>query len=53
MVNSTITVCPYCLGTGKLKAMQRAMISHTESIRIKDKEVKCKHCDGIGVKIIS
>lgn len=38
-----VGICPYCLGTGKLKAMQ---------IGGRDKEIKCKHCDGTGVKDI-
>ena len=40
---NNINICPYCLGSGKLKAMQ---------IGGRDKEVKCKHCDGTGIKDI-
>ncbi|MBO0961466.1 hypothetical protein J1P26_17305 [Neobacillus sp. MM2021_6] len=42
-------LCPYCFGTGKLKAMQRAMTLNGISIRIDDTEVKCNHCKGSGL----
>lgn len=38
-----LNICSYCLGSGKLKAMQ---------IGGRDKEIKCKHCNGTGVKDI-
>lgn len=44
-----IKICPYCLGDGKLKAMQRANISNGISIRYKDTTVKCKYCNGAGI----
>lgn len=43
--------CSYCLGTGKLKVMQSVIINNTTSIRYKDKEVKCKYCNGTGIKV--
>lgn len=44
-----INICPYCLGTGKLKAMQSLATFDRGSIRGKDATVKCTHCNGIGV----
>jgi DnaJ-class molecular chaperone len=43
--------CPYCFGTGKLKAMQNAMTYEGISIRVQDTFVKCSHCNGTGVLI--
>lgn len=40
--------CSTCYGTGKVKAMQRAMISPTESIRAEDVQVNCSMCNGTG-----
>lgn len=40
--------CPYCFGTGKLKAMQSVAIYGGGSIRGKDAQVKCKFCNGVG-----
>lgn len=40
---NNINIYPYCLGSGKLKAMQ---------IGGRDKDVKCKHCNGTGIKDI-
>lgn len=42
-------ICPFCLGAGKLKAMQN-VIAFNVSIRGKDKKVKCKYCNGTGIK---
>ncbi len=41
-------LCPYCFGSGKLKAMQRAMTFGGGSIRVNDTSVKCNHCEGTG-----
>ena len=43
--------CPYCSGTRTLKAMQSAIVNNTTSTRYKDKEVKCKQCDGTGIEV--
>ena len=43
-------LCPYCLGSGKLKAMQSAMTYDAGSIRAKDTKVKCRNCNGTGFK---
>lgn len=40
--------CPHCLGVGKLKAMQ-SVVTYNGSFKGEDKEIKCKHCDGIGL----
>lgn len=45
-----IPICHYCLGSGKLKAMQSAIYKNA-SIRANDITVKCKHCKGTGLKI--
>ncbi|MGU8921268.1 hypothetical protein ACV3UV_11220 [Clostridium perfringens] len=42
-------ICLFCLGTGKLNIMQ-SIATCNSSIRGKDKEVKCKYCNGIGIK---
>jgi RecJ-like exonuclease len=42
-------LCPICLGSGKIKAMQRAKISNSkETVRAKDVELKCSYCKGSG-----
>lgn len=46
---NNVKPCIYCLGTGKLKAMQSAATYNTGSVRGKDTKVKCKHCNGAGV----
>lgn len=43
-------ICPHCLGSGKLKAMQAAMTYDAGSIRVNDTKVKCSHCNGRGFK---
>lgn len=40
--------CPFCFGTGKLKALQNMAIYNGGSIRGKDKQIKCKYCNGTG-----
>ncbi|WP_368240454.1 hypothetical protein [Clostridium paraputrificum] len=50
-INIKIKPCPYCLGSGKLKAMQSVVITEGVSVRGKDTQVKCKHCEGIGLLI--
>lgn len=44
-----INICPYCLGTGKLKAMQSVSVIGGGSIRGSDIKAKCKYCNGSGV----
>lgn len=46
---SGLNICPYCLGTGKLKAMQSLATFNVGSIRGSDTKVKCKYCNGSGV----
>lgn len=43
-----MNICPYCLGTGKLKAMQSLATFNKGSVRGKDTTVKCKYCNGEG-----
>lgn len=43
-----VNLCPYCLGSGKLKAMQMAAVYGGGSIRVNDTKVKCNHCNGTG-----
>ena len=48
-IYKNIKPCHYCSGSGKLKAMQSVMINNTASMRYKDTEVKCNHCNGTGL----
>ena len=41
-------ICPACLGSGKVKAMQAAMTYDVGAIRAKDTIVKCPYCKGTG-----
>lgn len=43
-------LCPYCLGSGRVRAMQGYMTYDAGSIRGPDTTVKCSACDGSGVK---
>ena len=43
-------ICPYCLGSGKLKIMQSAMTYDAGSVRLSDAKVKCNYCNGKGFK---
>lgn len=45
-----IQICPYCLGSGKLKAMQSAIYKN-KNIRANDIYIQCKYCKRIGLKI--
>ena len=47
---SLFNICPYCLGTGKLKAMQSAMTYDAGTVRVNDTKVKCIYCNGTGHK---
>ena len=47
-IYKNIKPCHYCFGSGKLKAMQSAMMNNTTAIRYKDTTVRCKHCNGTG-----
>jgi len=47
-VPNLTNTCPYCLGSGKLKAMQSAAMFGGGSIRVQDTKVKCEHCNGTG-----
>lgn len=46
---SPTNICPYCLGSGKRKAMQMATNRKGQTVMWIDTKSKCKHCDGIGV----
>ena len=48
-MNLEIRICPQCGGTGKLKAMQLGINRNGKSQRVHDTEVKCKHCEGVGL----
>ncbi|MCM3452761.1 hypothetical protein M3685_02210 [Heyndrickxia oleronia] len=42
-------LCHYCMGSGKLKAMQSAkLLNLNKTIRVQDTEVECPHCNGTG-----
>lgn len=41
-------LCPKCLGSGKVKAMQAARYIGGPSIRVKDTVVPCDRCGGLG-----
>lgn len=43
-------ICTHCLGSGTVKAMQSATVKGETSIRYADTKVKCKYCNGIGLK---
>ena len=47
---SGVRICPYCLGSGELKAMQSLSTFNGGSIRGKDAMTKCKYCNGSGIK---
>lgn len=44
-----INICSYCLGSGKLKAMQSSAVIGGGSIRGVDTKVKCEYCGGSGL----
>lgn len=44
-----INICSYCLGSGKLKAMQSSAVIGGGSIRGVDTKVKCEYCGGGGL----
>lgn len=48
-ININIKTCPYCCGSGELKAMQSVAITEGLSARGKDTKMKCKHCNGSGL----
>jgi len=41
-------LCPTCLGSGKLKAMQAAMTYDAGTVRAADTTIKCNMCKGSG-----
>ena len=41
-------ICPACLGSGKVKAMQSCMTYDAGSVRGPDTKVKCPSCKGTG-----
>ena len=41
-------ICPYCFGTGRLKAMQNYMTYNAGTIRGPDTWVTCPVCGGTG-----
>lgn len=50
IIINNINICPYCLGIGKIKAMQ-SQTYIGGSVRAKDTEIKCSKCNGTGFKI--
>lgn len=51
IINTGITagdVCPKCLGSGKVKAMQMARRINGPTVRVEDTRVACDLCGGIG-----
>ena len=49
-IENFVDICPYCLGRGKLKAMQMAMTYDSGTVRCNDTFVKCTYCKGTGRK---
>lgn len=49
-IAAVLNRCSSCYGTGKVKAMQRAMINASESVRVEDILVNCPMCNGTGRK---
>lgn len=47
-IDMNIKPCPYCFGSGSLKAMQ-TVVADVGSIRGKDTQVNCKYCKGTGL----
>ena len=47
-IENNFKTCPYCFGTGTLRAMQSAIYNNT-SMRVRDSKVICKHCKGTGL----
>ncbi|MNH66488.1 hypothetical protein D3C73_185190 [compost metagenome] len=45
-----LNLCPYCLGTGKQKAMQMAVAYDAKTVRTADKKERCSECNGTGYK---
>ena len=43
-------VCPCCLGSGELKAMQSAIAHDGSTVRTNDTKVECNCCKGTGLK---
>ena len=41
-------LCPYCFGSGKVKAMQSVALFGGGSVRGNDTTVKCTSCNGTG-----
>lgn len=41
-------ICPYCLGSGKQKAMQMGLDYCGRTVRVADTKVKCTVCKGKG-----
>lgn len=41
-------LCPKCLGSGKVRAMQAARYIGGPAIRVKDTTVPCGYCGGLG-----
>ena len=51
IINTGITagdVCPKCLGSGKVKAMQMARCINGPTVRVEDTRVACDLCGGSG-----
>ncbi len=41
-------LCPKCLGSGKVRAMQAARYIGGPAVRVKDTAVPCDRCGGFG-----
>lgn len=41
-------LCPKCLGSGKVRAMQAARYIGGPAVRVKDTAVPCDRCEGLG-----
>ena len=51
IINTGITaggVCPKCLGSGKVKAMQMARYINGPTVRVEETRVACDVCGGSG-----
>ncbi len=44
------SICPFCFGAGKLKAMQSMATYDGSSVRGKDRQIECKYCNGTGIR---
>ena len=45
-----INICPRCLGSGRILAMQSVVTRNGTTKRGRDKEVDCNYCNGTGIR---